>query len=80
MSQNEDQTTLEMESHLLPKTKQPNYLAYQVTELENHAPSWTKVGVGFLHRDGGGLNILLDCLPMNGRITLRTRPYREENE
>jgi hypothetical protein len=72
-----DQTELEMESHLQPKTKQPNYLAYQVTELENRDPSWTKIGVAFLHRDGGGLNLLLDCLPTNGRVTLRARPYRE---
>ncbi|MDQ8195672.1 hypothetical protein QEH59_14655 [Coraliomargarita sp. SDUM461004] len=81
MSSKEDQTELEMESHLQAKTNRPSYLAYQVTQLENReSKSWTKIGVGFLHRDGGGLNILLDCLPKNGRITLRARPYREEGE
>lgn len=54
----------------------PNYLAYQVTNRKGDGRSfWTKIGVGFLHRDGGGLNILLDCHPINGRIRLRARPY-----
>ena len=33
---------------------------------------WTKVGVGFVNRDGS-INVLLDAVPLNGRIQIRDR-------
>ena len=53
--------------------KAPNYEAFQITTPEGaDKPRWTKIGVGFLHRDSEGMNLLLDQLPENGRVTLRS--------
>jgi hypothetical protein len=33
---------------------------------------WTKIGAGWIHEDGEGLNINLDYLPVNGgRLVIR---------
>ena len=78
MSGTHEQTEFEMEYQSLGK--RPSYIAYQVTTREEgKKSSWTKIGVGFMHVDAAGFNILLDCLPTDGRITLRTRAYSEES-
>lgn len=70
---------LEFGGDLQPTSKNPNYVAYSVAERkDNQKPFWTRIGVGFLHQDGGGLNLLLDCLPIDGRITLRSAPQAED--
>lgn len=33
--------------------------------------SWSRIGVGFLHRHGKGIDVVLDALPVNGRVVLR---------
>jgi len=38
---------------------------------------WTKIGAAFPHRDGlGGLNVLLDALPLDGSCVIL--PHHEE--
>ncbi len=70
----------DFEADLQPSNKSPTYIAFKVTQRkEGERPFWTRIGVGFLHRDGGGLNLLLDCLPLDGRITLRASPYAEDS-
>ena len=32
---------------------------------------FTEIGVAFPHKDGKGFDILLDAMPLSGRITLR---------
>ena len=48
---------------------------YSITEKEN-APNdkgyWTKIGIGFVNRDNS-INIVLDALPVNGRLHIRDR-------
>ncbi len=77
MSEKHEQTEFEMGYRSLGK--RPNYIAYQVIAREEGGKSnWTKIGVGFMHGDGGGVNVLLDCLPIDGRVTLRACPYSED--
>ena len=33
---------------------------------------WTKIGIGFINQDGS-INVILDCIPSNGRIQIRDR-------
>ncbi len=33
--------------------------------------SWTKIGVGFVHEDGKGFDVVLEALPVSGRVVLR---------
>ncbi|MGH7898781.1 MAG: hypothetical protein ACREQQ_12560, partial [Candidatus Binatia bacterium] len=34
---------------------------------------WVRIGVAFDNKDGS-LNVLLDALPLNGRLHIRSRP------
>lgn len=61
----------------------PSHKAFAVEnrdgDVGNDQPGfWTKIGVGFPHKDGKGLNIVLSALPTNGRIVLRE--YTDEDE
>ncbi|WP_457128739.1 hypothetical protein [Mucilaginibacter sp. HD30] len=48
----------------------PTYIAYQVSE-GGQAGYWTRIGAAWPHKDGKGYNINLECLPRNGRVTMR---------
>ena len=37
---------------------------------EKHA-EWTKLGIGFAHQDGKGINLVLQSLPIDGKIVMR---------
>ncbi len=50
--------------------KQPDFYAWHVTNKGDDS-FWTKVGAAWPHRDGKGLSLQLDVMPMNGRIVLR---------
>jgi len=46
-------------------------------EPENDT-TWRQIGVAFDHKDGQGLDVVLDALPTNGRIVLRTPKAKGE--
>ena len=54
---------------------QPTYLAYSVRDYQKEGgkpdASWTRIGAVFPHKDGKGLDVILDCLPISGRVVLR---------
>ena len=61
----------------------PTYNAYTVREYENNGKKdsfWTKIGVAFAHKNGGGFDIVLEAFPVNGRITLREPKADEPTE
>ncbi len=37
---------------------------------------WTKIGVAFVNRDQS-LNVMLDMLPLNGKVHIRDRNYQK---
>jgi hypothetical protein len=52
----------------------PTYHAYSVREYEKDGKKdsfWTKIGVVFEHKDGKGFDVVLEALPINGRISIR---------
>ena len=54
--------------------------AFTVREYEvtgEKKSDWTKIGVAFSHQDGKGFNVLLQALPLDGKMVLR---LHEENE
>ena len=52
------------------ETKAPALIAYHVPEREK-AP-WTRIGAAWEHKDGEGLTLQLDLMPIGtGRIVLR---------
>ncbi len=55
------------------KTKvgnKPTHIAYQVKEGSQKS-YYTRIGAAFVHKDGKGFNILLDSIPVDGKVTLR---------
>jgi hypothetical protein len=51
--------------------QQPTYQAYTVVKREGQDDFWLNIGAAFMHQDGEGFNIVLQALPINGKIVLR---------
>ena len=58
--------------------KSPTHIAYQVREREGKKGFWTRIGAAWVHGDDLGLNIQLDSIPLDGRITLRVVDDKKE--
>jgi len=56
----------------------PAYRAYTVIKREGKEDYWLNLGVAFAHDDGEGFNLLLQALPIDGKLVLRT--YKESEE
>ena len=54
----------------------PDFKAYTIIKRDGQKDFWTDIGVGFLHNDGAGINILLQATPLDGKIVLR--PFTNE--
>ena len=52
-------------------TQQPSHQAYTVVKREGQDDYWLNIGAAFMHQDGDGFNIMLQALPINGKIVLR---------
>ena len=53
--------------------QQPTYQAYTVVKREGQDDFWLNIGAAFMHQDGDGFNVMLQALPINGKIVLRPR-------
>ena len=51
--------------------QQPNYRAYTVVKREGQEDFWLAIGAAFMHQDGDGYNIVLQALPIDGKVVLR---------
>lgn len=61
--------------------KAPTHIAYHVREYESREGKksfWTKVGSAWAHRDSKGLSLQIDCVPLDGRITLRVADEKKD--
>ena len=56
----------------------PAYRAYSVIKREGKEDYWLNLGVAFKHEDGEGMNVLLQGMPLDGKLVLRT--YKEKPE
>jgi hypothetical protein len=56
---------------------------FSVSEFSDAAGNkrrrWIRLGVAFPHREGPGMNILLDALPVNGRLFAFARKAQGED-
>lgn len=48
----------------------PRYAAFSVKDQEGKKPRYTRIGSAFAIKDGKGLSIQLDALPIGDRILL----------
>ena len=56
----------------------PTHRAYTVIKREGKDDYWLNLGVAFRHEDGEGFNLLLQAMPIDGKLVLRT--YKEKPE
>jgi len=49
----------------------PLYRAYTIVERDGQTPFWLNVGSAFVHKDNKGFNVLLQALPLDGKLVLR---------
>lgn len=50
----------------------PAFNAFVIVDRgKRQDPFWLKVGAAFSHKDGKGLNLVLQALPPDGRLVLR---------
>ena len=60
-------------------SKTPSHIVYQVRDRgENRKAFWTRIGSAWAHQDGNGFNVQLECVPLDGRITLRVASEKKE--
>lgn len=59
------------EGHPVTETKRPDLAAYVVRDREDKKSNWREIGVAFKHKDGKGFDLLLDAVPVSGRVVLR---------
>ncbi len=52
-------------------SKAPSHAVYQVRDREGKKSIWTRIGSAWAHSDGKGFSVQLECVPLDGRITLR---------
>jgi hypothetical protein len=61
------------------KTRTPSHIAYHVRDGKpGEKGFFNRIGVAFANADGRGFNLVLDCVPLDGRVTLRVLEERDE--
>jgi hypothetical protein len=58
----------------------PAYRAYTVIKREGKDDYWMNIGVAFAHEDKEGFNLLLQAMPTDAKIVLRTYKERDEDQ
>lgn len=51
--------------------RQPSHRVYSVIRREGQDDFWLNIGLAFPHKDNGGFNIMLQALPLDGKIVCR---------
>ena len=60
--------------------RQPTHRAYSVIRREGQDDFWLNLGLVFGHKDGKGFNIMLQALPLDGKIVCREVAEGDEAE
>ena len=59
--------------------RQPTHRAYSVIRRDGQDDYWLNIGLVFPHKDNGGFNIMLQAIPLDGKIVCR-EITAEEND
>jgi len=59
--------------------RQPTHRAYSVIRREGQDDFWLNLGLVFPHKDGSGFNIMLQALPLDGKIVCREITADDQN-
>ncbi len=62
-----------------PTSKAPSHAVFTVRDRgEGKKAFWNRVGSAWPHKDGKGFNVLLECLPLDGQLSLRIEEEKPE--
>jgi hypothetical protein len=61
-----------------PTPTTPTHVAYHVRDIKGGNAIWTRIGSAWQHADGKGFNILIETIPLDGRISLRLPSEKKE--
>lgn len=53
------------------QSNRPTHRAYSVIKREGQDDFWLNVGSVFPHKDGGGFSVVLQALPLDGKVVCR---------
>ena len=53
------------------ESRRPTHRAYTVIKRDGQDDFWLNLGLVFAHKDGKGLNIMLQAFPLDGKIVCR---------
>ena len=56
----------------MANSQQVAFRAFTVVKREGADDFWLPIGAAFPHQDGEGYNLVLQALPIDGRVVLRT--------
>ena len=63
------------------QNRKPSHYVYTVREgKERGSDFWTKIGVAFAHNDGKGFGVILDAVPLDGKLTIRIPDTKNNGE
>jgi hypothetical protein len=55
-------------------SKRPTFTAYSVRDYQKNGQKesdWARVGVAWPHKDGKGVDVILEAIPVSGRVAIR---------
>lgn len=52
-------------------SKSPTHFVYHVRDRQGGKAFWTRLGAAWAHADGQGFNVQVECVPLDGRLSLR---------
>jgi hypothetical protein len=58
----------------------PTHRVYTVIKREGQDDYWLNIGLAFPHKDGKGFNVVLQALPLDGKIVCREITNEEEGQ
>ena len=56
----------------------PDFRVYTVIKRDGKDDFWLNIGSAFKHGNGEGFNVLLQAMPLDGKLVLR--PFKDEEE
>jgi hypothetical protein len=58
----------------------PTHRVYTVIKRDGQDDYWLNIGLAFSHKDGKGFNVVLQALPLDGKIVCREITNEEDSE
>jgi len=68
----------ELDDELPLRGRPPTHDVYTDETNRDGTDRRRKIGVGYAHLDGGGLSLIIDCVPLSGSICIREKDFSKK--